>query len=123
MRDPGSLIQFIVCTDDPQAGALYRATPITLPPLTSRFAELDRIIDAYFADARHELAVPYSAIQSGDNAWVRQHASASLAEIEKATLRLIALRASRTLSAAAERLGMAPVSLSRWMERRRPPLT
>ena len=66
--------------------------------------------------------MPYSVIQFGDNAWVRQHASASLAEIEKATLRLIALRASRTLSAAAERLGMAPVSLSRWMERRRPPL-
>ena len=41
-----------------------------------------------------------------------------LAEIEKATLRLVAIRSSRNVSAAAARLGMAPVSLSRWIGRR-----
>jgi len=34
-------------------------------------------------------------------------------------LRLVAIRASRNMSAAAERLGMAPVSLSRWLDRRK----
>jgi DNA-binding transcriptional LysR family regulator len=42
-----------------------------------------------------------------------------MSEIEKTTLRLVALRASRNMSNAAERLGMAPVSLSRWIDRRR----
>jgi hypothetical protein len=40
---------------------------------------------------------------------------------EKATLRLVAIRASRNMSGAAERLGMAPVSLSRWLDRRKLP--
>jgi ActR/RegA family two-component response regulator len=50
---------------------------------------------------------------------VRQHAVTSLAEVEKATLRLVALRTSRNPSNAAARLGMASVSLSRWVDRRK----
>lgn len=38
----------------------------------------------------------------------------SLSEIEKAALRLVALRSSANMSNAAGRLGMAPVSLARW---------
>jgi len=34
-------------------------------------------------------------------------------------LRLVAIRASRSVSAAAERIGMAPVSLLNWLERRK----
>jgi hypothetical protein len=52
---------------------------------------------------------------------VRQYAAASLAEVEKATLRLLALRTSRNMSVAASRLGMAAVSLSRWLGRRKLP--
>jgi hypothetical protein len=46
---------------------------------------------------------------------------AQLRRIEKATLRLVALRVSANTSIAAARLGMAPVSLFRWMERRAMP--
>jgi hypothetical protein len=53
---------------------------------------------------------------------VRIHSAASLPDIEKATLRLVAIRESRNLSGAAARLGMAPVSLSRWVGRRRLPV-
>jgi len=42
--------------------------------------------------------------------------------IEKATLRLVAIRESRNLSSAAAPLGMAPVSLSRWIGRRKLPM-
>jgi len=56
-----------------------------------------------------------------DRRWVIESASATLAEIEKTALRLVAIRMSRTLSRAAERLGMAPVSLSRWIGRRQLP--
>jgi DNA-binding transcriptional LysR family regulator len=37
-------------------------------------------------------------------------------------LRLVAIRESRNLSNAAARLGMAPVSLSRWIGRRSLPM-
>jgi len=56
-----------------------------------------------------------------DHAWVRVHAAASLTDIEKATLRLVAIRTSRNLSGAAARLGMAMVSLSRLRGRRKLP--
>jgi hypothetical protein len=47
-----------------------------------------------------------------------EHGTSSLSEIEKSTLRLVALRAAPNMSNAAARLGMAPVSLSRWIDRR-----
>jgi hypothetical protein len=53
------------------------------------------------------LAAPVWSFTAGDHAWVRDHAAASLADIEKATLRLVAIRMSRNLSGAAARLGSA----------------
>jgi len=44
----------------------------------------------------------------------------TLDEFEKATLRLVALKMSRTLPRAAELLGMATVSLDKWIRRRKP---
>jgi hypothetical protein len=55
----------------------------------------------------------------GDHVWVREHAATSLDEIEKATLRLTAIRTSDTMGEAAARLGMAQPSLLRWIDRRR----
>jgi hypothetical protein len=72
--------------------------PLVVPPLAQRSAELDRIIAEYASDAIEELAAPASSLTAADHAWVRAHAAASLAEIEKATLRLVALRTSRNLS-------------------------
>jgi hypothetical protein len=95
--------------------------PLAVPPLAQRSAELDRIIAEYAADAIAELAAPSSSFTADDHAWVRGHAAASLAEIEAATLRLVALYTSRNMSHAAARLGMAPVSLIRWLGRRELP--
>lgn len=100
---------------------LTRPAPIIVPPLAQRSAELDRIIAEYAADARLELRAPISSFTAADHAWVREHAAASLTEIEAATLRLITLRTSRNLSDAAARLGMAPASLCRWIGRRKLP--
>jgi len=79
----------VVCTDqlaDPYPPFILPA-PLTVPPLTQRSAELDRIIAEYASDAIAELAAPASSFTAGDHRWVRDNASASLAEIEKATLR------------------------------------
>ena len=92
--------------------------PLTVPPLAERSAELDRIIAEYAADAIAEMAAPAASVTADDHMWVRDHAAASLAEIEAATLRVVATHTSRNLSHAAAWLGMAPVSLSRWLGRR-----
>ncbi len=100
---------------------LTRPAPIVVPPLAQRTAELNRIIAEFAGDAIIELRAATSSFTAADHAWVREHAAASLPEIEAATLRLIALRTSRNLSDAAARLGMSPVSLSRWLGRRKLP--
>jgi hypothetical protein len=113
----------VLCTGqlaDPHPPFILPA-PVVVPPLASRAHELDRIIAEYAADAIAELAAPAASFTADDHAWVRDHAAGSLAEIEAATLRLVALYTSRNLSHAAERLGMAPVSLSRWLGRRELP--
>lgn len=112
-----------ICTAplaDPRPPLVLPA-PLVVPPLAQRLAELDRIIAEYASDAIEELAVPASSFTARDHSWVRAHAAASLSEIEKATVRLVAIRTSRNLSGAAARLGMAVVSLSRWLGRRKMP--
>jgi hypothetical protein len=122
LRNPDSKVQLVVCTEALDDCERYRVTPIVIPPVASRAAEIDRIIDEYVAEAIDELRTPQSPLSESDHVWVREHASTSLPDIEKATRRLIALRASRSVSDAATRLGMAPVSLSRWIERRHVPM-
>jgi pSer/pThr/pTyr-binding forkhead associated (FHA) protein len=122
LREPHSRIQLMVCGEAEDHCAKYNVMPVAIPPLAGRTSELDWIIEGYAYDAMAELGFPRSAFPADDHAWMRQHACISLPEIEKATLRLVALRASRSVSGAAMRLGMAPVSLSRWIGRRRMPM-
>jgi hypothetical protein len=60
-----------------------------------------------------------AALRLHDRADVQDAVTSSLAEIEKATLRIAALRCSSNLSQAAARLGMVPVSVSRWVALRK----
>jgi len=122
LREPNARVQLIVCTQARGKGDAFVAAPIEVPPLAGRTAELPRIVDEYARDAAAELSVPAGSFTRADREWVLEHGVSSLAEIEKATLRLIALRISKSLPRAAERLGMAPVSLSRWIGRRKPPM-
>jgi hypothetical protein len=118
-------VQYIVCSDelDLLDPLLIVPAPIHLPSLADRRSELPRIVDEYALDAISTLEAHSACFTDEDRAWVIGCRASSLAEIEKATLRIVALRASRTVSAAAHRLGMAPVSLSRWVyRRRRPPM-
>jgi pSer/pThr/pTyr-binding forkhead associated (FHA) protein len=118
LRAPSSRVQLVVCAPDPAECAQFLSVPIDVPPLASRADELDRIIMEYGADATDELGTPRSSFLAADLEWVRTYSAKSLPDIEKGTLRLVAIRNSPFLSSAAERLGMAPVSLSRWIGRR-----
>jgi hypothetical protein len=110
-------VQLIVCVDRAVPSTMLPA-PIDVPSLSTRASDLPRIIDEYAQDAIAVLGAPATSFGLDDHGWVLAHAARSLPEIEKATLRRVALRSSRNLSRAAARLGMAPVSLSRWLARR-----
>jgi FHA domain-containing protein len=120
---PRPRVQIIICrgTDERAATDAWRtlsADPVVIPPLAERANEVDRIISEYATEALKEVGVAHMAFPEEDFDWVRSYSSSTLAEIEKGTRRLVALRAGGNVSSAAARLGMAAVSLSRWFGRR-----
>jgi hypothetical protein len=116
-REPRASVHLIVClnTDD-EVPSL--SMPIAVPSLTTRVEDVSRIIDEYAHDAIAALGAPDGSFSSRDHHWILQHAATTLSNIEKATMRRVALNACSNMSRAAARLGMAPVSLSRWIGRR-----
>jgi hypothetical protein len=116
-------VQLIVCADArfDAHPFLTLPVPIRVPSLTVRTDELPRIVDDYAIDAVAELRPLRAGFAAADREWVLQNAPMTLAEIEKGTLRLVAIHASRNISDAAARLGIAPVSLARWIGRRKLP--
>jgi len=97
---------------------LLRPAPIRVPPLSARAREVRRIVDEYAGDAMTTLRAGDACFTDDDRTWVLDHAATTLSEIEKATLRLVALRLSSSVTEAAERLGISHVALSQWLERR-----
>ncbi|HET9622927.1 MAG TPA: FHA domain-containing protein [Kofleriaceae bacterium] len=110
-------VRLVICVDAGVPSSVV-SEPIEVPSLTTRVPDLPRIIDEYAQDATAILETPPGSFCVDDRQWILDHASKSLSEIEKATLRCVALRSTKTLSHAATRLGMSPVSLSRWLARR-----
>ncbi len=124
-RDLASDVQIIVCAEEHHLADpfLILPVPIWVPSLQTRAYELPRIVMEYALDAVAELGVPETSFTEADRQWVLKHATMTWAGIQEATLRLVALRASPSLSRAAERLGMAEVSLRRWIgDRELPPI-
>lgn len=121
MLDPDSRLQVVVCATKPTravSGALQLPPAIVIPSLARRTRELGLIVDEYADDAREELGASPYHFDRADRAWVVENASTSLAGIEAATMRLVALRKhDNNLSRAADALGVAQVSLSRWCRR------
>lgn len=118
---PGSEVRLFVC-DGPSHGETFTSSiTIELPPLKIRETEIPRIIDEYATEALRTLEAHVGCFTDADHQWVRRCSGASIPEIAKGTLRVIALNKSGTLGVAARRLRMAPVSLTRWMERRELP--
>jgi len=80
------------------------------------------IVEDYAAEAIATLNAPANSFTNADLWWVIERAARSLAEIEKATLRVVALKVSANdVPRSAELLGMAPISLERWLKRRSQP--
>ncbi len=89
---------------------------ILVPPLGDRARELPQIIDAYANDA---ITAFGGWIGPADREWIAGHASDTLAQIEMATRRIVALHAcDDSVTAAAKLLSMSHGSLSDWATRR-----
>jgi hypothetical protein len=117
VNEPGASIQLIVCESGADT-AFPLSTPIEVPSLATRAGDLPRIVAEYAQDAIAALGAPAGSFEPDDHHWVLEYAATSFDEIEKATLRGVALWSSANVTQAAARLGMAPVSLSRWLDRR-----
>lgn len=120
LYEPDSDVQLFVCMHDLRRAARAATMPVQMPPLEIREIELPRIIEEYANDAIARLGAPLACFTDADRSWVRRNSAQSLQDIEKGTLRVVALKTSPNLSQAASRLGMAPVSLTRWLARRAP---
>jgi len=122
LRNPGARAQLFVCANGPNDSRDLLSAPIHVSPLSERASELPRIIGEYLHDAIVTLNVPIVDLSNADRQWILDHAATSLPEIEKAALRVVALRASsEDVTQAADLLGMVQISLSNWLSRR-PPL-
>jgi hypothetical protein len=121
LRDPGTRVQLIVCGQRPPDRKELVSAPIEVPPLSSRPDEIERVIDEYAEDAATGLGASASFTKV-DREWVRLHSATSIPEIEKGTLRIVALREAGNIARAAALIGMAHASLGEWIGRRRLPM-
>jgi hypothetical protein len=123
VRDLSARVQLIICADArfERHPFLTLPVPIRVPSLRTRTKELPRIIDEYATEAIHELHATVASFTAADRQWILDNDPLTLPEIEKATVRTVAIRMSKSVPRAAERLGMATVSLQRWLDRRKLP--
>jgi hypothetical protein len=95
------------------------AEPVVLTPLNDRGRDRFRILEEIAEDVVAALDVRVPPLSLSDRRVILQHDGEAVPDLEKATLRVAALRSRSTLSDAAKQLGMAPVSLFRWAIARR----
>ena len=91
--------------------------PIEIPSLAKCAQDLERVLDECLKEAADMLCVPRVRLSTSMRECIMLHAE-SIPDLEKATLRLVALKSSLNMTQAAARLDMAHVSLSRWVLRR-----
>ena len=109
-------VRLTVCYPTSHAGDLELSipSPIVVPPIDARY--IQRIIDEYVQEARAELSIALSLTRE-QRGWIVARCEDHYA-IDIAVRRFLALSHGRNISAAAHRLGMAPISMSRWLRRR-----
>jgi DNA-binding NtrC family response regulator len=120
---PGNTAQLMLCVEGTRT-TFAEAAQIDIPSLTSRRSEWPRILNECIAEACHALHAPQNYLDDDEREWILRcstlDADPTVADIEKAALRVIAIKLTGRPAAAAKILGMAPVSLERWLQRRWP---
>lgn len=107
----------ILCEGEPSVARLAQGV-ITIPALRSRGREqIENVVREYLLEAVAELGSS-KPLAPSDHQWMMEHSAETFADVIKGARRIIALRMEGTVLGAATRLGMAPVSLRRWLGRR-----
>jgi hypothetical protein len=125
LRMADTRVRLVVCADSPESAAgvaamVSRVATIAIPPIAERGAEIERLLEAYGADAVEELGADFLGFRPHDLERVRTCGVADLDELEELARRLVALR-NWGVSGGANRLGITHGALSRWARRRRIP--
>lgn len=125
LRTPDARVRLVACADSAESVAelatmLSRIVMLSIPPLTEREDEIERLLEAYGWDAVEELGASCLGFRSGDPELVRAGGVETLDEIEDAARRLVALR-NWGVTGGAKRLRLTHSTLSRWARRRKLP--
>jgi hypothetical protein len=119
LREPENGTLLMICS---RRSSLPNAAQIDIPSLETRRQDLVRIVNEYIEDATHALHALDDCLGSQDIEWILERAAIraelTISGIEKAALRAVALQIAGDLTKAAKLLGMARVSLERWIRRR-----
>lgn len=115
-HDSGAAVLFVCLHSNDRITDLM-CRPLKIPPLSQRLPEFPRLLNAYLDEAAQVLGTRQVRLSEPLQQSVLLHVK-SLSDIEKAALRLVALKSSGNLYRAAHQLHMAPISLIRWMSRR-----
>lgn len=119
-REPRARTQLVICANTTSKHSSVAPPLIVVPPLTHRAAsDIERIVAEYAVDAIGELGAAPESFTEANRAWVTRHAASSFAEVEIATLRIVALNDAGNVYQAAARLGLSHVALGDWFKRRR----
>jgi hypothetical protein len=117
VRDAAPFPTVFVCLhgDDRVRDLLCR--PLEIPPLAARASESHRLLQESLDEAATTLGTGRLRLPRQARQGILEGV-VSFADLEKTALRVVALASARNTSQAAVRLGMALVSLTRWLHRR-----
>jgi FHA domain len=113
--------QLVLCaaTETQAAGLCVkwgRSAVITLPSLSQRPDEIDRIVQESALDAARDLEAPTTGFTMNDLERLQAIRFTTIAEIEETVRRIVAMR-TWGVTAGAARVGITHVSLSTWARR------
>jgi transcriptional regulator with PAS, ATPase and Fis domain len=121
-REHPAPAQLILCAGDTSkrtALAPSMSPSMIVPPLTRRRGDINRIVSAHALDAIGQLGAELTSFSDAERQRVVAHKAKTWADIEIATLRIVARRHAGSVHGAAERLGISNTGLDKWFKRRR----
>jgi len=114
LRRPECQTQLVVCSERAGEAEVFNAAPIVVPPLASRKEEIDRLIDEYAREAAGLLGLGQHWLSNPERMWIR-NSMRTLAAIQRATIRLAAIRQAGSMTQGAIRLGISHVAMLKWL--------
>jgi len=118
-------VRLVACVDSTKsvaelAAAISRIAMLSIPSVTEREDEVERLLEAYASDAVADLRASWLGLLPGDSELVLDSGIATHDELEEFARRLVTIR-NWGISEGAKRLGITHGALSRWALRWRIP--